>query len=384
MRIVWVELRDFRNHRETRLEPAGGLTVAVGPNGEGKTNLLEGLHYLLDLSSPRVSSDLPLVRAGAPAAYVRGEVETVGGRVLVEVEVKGTGANRVHVNRSPTRRKRDLRRRVRGVFFGPDDLAIGQGDPDRRRRFLDEAITALWPLRESALRAYERALRQRNRLLKDWEGDAGPDPVPAGLEAWDAELVEAGTAVTRARAEALDRLSGPAGEEFGVLTGSELLIAYRPSVPGAEAVSNDEAAVAEAFRSRLRDRRGDELVRRTTLVGPHRDELELRLRDLMVRSFASHGESWAAALALRLGLARAVSAEMGEPPVTYLDDPFSGLDPVRAGRLSARLSGGIPGLGQVIASTADEREVPAGAAVWLVAGGQARPWEPPPSSDGPR
>lgn len=358
MRLVWVELRDFRNHRETRLEVPDGVVVALGPNGEGKTNLLEGMYYLLALASPRVSSDLPLVRHGADAAYVRGEVETLGGKVLVEVEVRGAGANRVHVNRSPVRRKRDLRRRVRGVFFGPEDLAVGQGDPDRRRRFMDEAVAVLWPLREATARAYDKALRQRNRLLKDWEGGRAP----AGLEAWDAELVEAGCALSRARAEAVQRLGEPTREEFRALTGYELEVAYRPSVWG--------EPLEEAFRSRLAERRQDELVRRTTLVGPHRDELDLSVRELTVRAFASHGETWAASLGLRLGLARAVAEEAGEPPVLFLDDPFSGLDPVRRGRLGGRLAG----RGQVVVSVADPEQIPPGTtALWGVREGMAYP-----------
>src|SRR5207302_2787690 len=133
MRLLWIELRDFRNHRETRLEIPDGLVVAVGDNGEGKSNLLEGMYYLLALTSPRVASDGPLIRHGAESAYVRGEVEATGGRVLVEVEIRAVGANRMQVNRSSVRRKRDVRRQVRGVFFGPQDLAVVLGDPDARR-----------------------------------------------------------------------------------------------------------------------------------------------------------------------------------------------------------------------------------------------------------
>jgi DNA replication and repair protein RecF len=200
------------------------------------------------------------------------------------------------------------------------------------------------------------------------------------LEAWDEELVTAGAQVTHDRAEAIERLRGPAGEEFTALTTLELLIAYVPSVPlgvgGATSLGQISPpsvpsvdAIAGSFRERLGERRGDELMRRSTLVGPHRDDLDLKLRELVVRGFASHGESWAAALALRIGQARATAAEAGEPPITLLDDPFSGIDPVRAQRLSDRLAAGIPGLGQVLVSTADEREVPSGAIPWRVRAG---------------
>lgn len=355
MRIVWAEIRDFRNHAETRVEPPPGLAVAVGGNGEGKTNLLEGLYYLLTLSSPRVSSDLPLVRAGATSAYVRGEIDTESGRPLIEVEVRGSGANRIHVNRSVTRRRTDVRRLVRAVFFGPGDLAIIQGDPEERRAFMDEAVAGLWPLREAARRAYDRALRQRNRLLKEWDGSGEP----LGLGVWDEELVVAGSALTRLRSEAIGRLAPHASEEFLALAGYDLVVAYAPSVEG-EAIEN-------AFRARLAERRRDELTRRTSLVGPHRDELTLEVRDLGARGFASHGEAWAAALCLRLALAAAVRDEAGDAPVLLLDDPFSGLDPARQRALQARMEG----RGQTIVSVPDEAQIPEGAdVVWRVASGR--------------
>ncbi|HEY7282327.1 MAG TPA: DNA replication and repair protein RecF [Actinomycetota bacterium] len=378
MRLRWIEARDFRNHEHTELEVPEGLVVAVGGNGEGKTNLLEAAFYLLALGSPRVSSDLPLVRRGTPggSAYVRGEVDGLDGRSLIEVEVRGSGANKVQVNRSPVRRRRDVRRLVRSVFFSPGDLDVIQGQPDVRRSFLDEAVAVLWPNREPDLAAYEKALRQRNRLLKDWEGRGAPP----GLQAWDAELVRTGAALTRDRDAAVDAVAARAGEEFSALTGYGLAVTYLPSVsaPGGE----DEVAgqgsldgvptaagpdpLERAFARRLAERREDELIRRTTLVGPHRDELELQVRDLTARAFASHGEAWAAALSLRLGLARAVTAEVGEPPVLLLDDPFPGLDPTRQRRLAARLSG----RGQTVMSVADDAHVPEHAdAVWQVSGG---------------
>lgn len=345
MRLAWVELRDFRNHVHTHLDPVpDGLTVAVGPNGEGKTNLLEGMYFLFSLASPRVSANTPLVREGAEAAYCRGEVETLDGRVLVEVEIPTRGASRVKVNRSPVRRKRDLRRQVRAVFFGPDDLDVVRGDPSHRRRFLDEALIALWPLKESLLTGYDRALRQRNRLLKEWDGRGAP----AGLEAWDEELAVAGASVVQARAEAVDRLAPHASESFQSLAGYELACDYTPNV----AAGDD---VEERFRTRLAERRSDELARRTSLVGPHRDDLALAVRDLGARSFASHGEAWAAALCLRIGLASAVEAEVGEPPVLVVDDPFSALDPARRDLIGERLAGRG---GQVIISVADEVDVP--------------------------
>lgn len=358
MQLLWIEARDFRNHRETSLQVPPGLTAVVGPNAQGKTNLLEAVFYLCSLESPRVRADLPLVRMGAESAFLRGEVESAAGRVLIEVEIRASGQNRVQVNRSPVRRKRDVRRQARAVFSGPDDLSVVIGEPEHRRRFLDEAVRGLWPLKESLVTAYERALRQRNRLLKDWEG-AG---APPGLEAWDAELIGAGTALTVARAEAVRRLSGRAAAEFATLCGDApdqgtFVVEYRPSVEG--------EPVEEVFSNRLRERRADEMVRRTTLVGPHRDDLGLSVQGLVARGFASHGEGWGAALCLRLALAAAVGEEAGEPPLTLLDDPFSALDPRRRERLAASLDG----RGQLLIAVPDEAQIAPGAAVWRVEGG---------------
>ncbi len=363
MRLAWVELRDFRNHARTLIDPVpDGLLVAVGPNGEGKTNLLEGMHFLYALESPRVSSSEPLVREGAEVGYVRGEFQTRDGHVLVEIEVRRKGANRIQVNRSPVRRRRDLRAQVRAVLFGPFDLAIVIGDPARRRTFLDEAVVALQPARDTLTSSYERVLRQRNRLFKEWDRPG----MPAGIEAWDAQLIETGAAVIRARAGAALRLAPFASEEFEYLAGYGLVVRYLPNVPAG-------GDVEAAFRAKLEERRADELQRRTSLVGPHRDDLEVGVRDLGARAFGSHGETWAAALCLRLGLASAVEAELGEPPLLLVDDPYSALDPQRRDRVGERLAGRG---GQVVISVADEADVPARAhAVWDIVAGTVTPRE---------
>ncbi len=350
MRVDWVELRDFRNHRHTELaDLPEGLVLVVGENGEGKTSLLEGIAFLGLLASPRTSATEPLVRRGAAAGYVRGEARTAGGRLLVEIEVPAAGAVRAQLNRSPVRRRRDLRRQVRVVFAGPDDLVVVLGDPAARRAFLDETVRILWPLKEGAITAYERALRQRNRLLKEWEGRQAP----VGIEAWDAELAARGAALTRLRASAVEALAAEAEREFEHVTGYRLEVRYEPSVA--------EEPLEERFLARLAERRADELARRTTLVGPHRDELTVGVRELRARAFASHGEAWAAAVCLRLGLAGAVAGEVGEAPVLLVDDPFSALDPGRRRRLGERLRG----RGQVFVSAADRDLVPDGAEVVL-------------------
>ncbi|MGH2710954.1 MAG: DNA replication/repair protein RecF [Actinomycetota bacterium] len=353
-----MEVRDFRNHTETKLDAPEGIQALVGPNAQGKTNLLEAAHYLLTLRSTRVSSDQPLVRVGAESAFLRGEVETAAGRTLVEVEVRSSGANRIQVNRSGVRRKRDLRQRVRSVMFIPEDVAVIQGGPEDRRRFMDDAVESLWPVEEAARTAYDKALRQRNRLLKENEGPGAP----AELEAWDSELASHGAAVTAARRKALASVAPKAGDEFERVSGERLRVEYRPSVDA-------EDDLESTMLKMLAERREDELVRRTTLVGPHRDELDIAVGEMKARRFASHGESLAGALCLRLGIWGAVSAEIHESAVLLLDDPFSGLDPVRR----KKLGDGLASRGQVLISVPDRAQVPAGASVWEVEGGRASP-----------
>jgi DNA replication and repair protein RecF len=332
------------------------VVALLGPNAQGKTNLLEAAHYLLTLRSPRVASDQPLVRLGATSAFLRGELDTAGGRALVEVEVRSSGANRIQVNRSGVRRKRDLRQRARSVMFIPEDLDVIQGGPEDRRRFMDEAVESLWPAEEAARTAYDKALRQRNRLLKENESASAPPE----LDAWDSELASHGAAVTKARKRAMGSVAPRAGDEFERVSGERLRIEYRPSV---EAEEDLEAAMLR----KLKERREDELVRRTTLVGPHRDELDVAVGEITARRFASHGESWAGALCLRLGVWGAVSAEIDETPILVLDDPFSGLDPVRRQRLSE----GLASRGQVLISVPDRVQVPEGATVFEVKEGHA-------------
>ncbi len=363
MRLAWLEVRDFRNHALTKIDPVpDGLIVVVGPNGEGKTNLLEAMQFLYALGSPRVSSSEPLVREGTEEAYVRGEFETLEGRVLVEVEVRRRGANRVLVNRSPVRRKRDLRRQVRSVLFGPFDLPIVTGDPSKRREFMDEAVVLLQPAQDTLTTAYERVLRQRNRLLKEHEGRGAP----SDLEAWDEQLVATGSAVVRARSLAVGALAPPSSAAFAGVTGYELVVRYVPNV-------GETDDVEAAFRTRLAERRTDELLRRTSLVGPHRDDLELAVRDLGARAFASHGETWVAALSLRLGVAGAVQAALGEPPIMLVDDPYSALDPSRRDRVAELLAARD---GQVVITVADDADIPAQArAIWDIAAGRLTPRE---------
>ncbi len=362
MRLAWVELRDFRNHAYTRIEPVpDGLIVAVGPNGEGKTNLLEGICYLFTLSSPRVSASGPLVRDGAEAAYSRGEVETLDGKVLVEVEVPTKGASRVKVNRSPVRRKRDLRRQVRAVFFGPDDLDVVRGDPSHRRRFLDEAVVALWPLKESLL----TGVRPRAAAAQPPAEGVGPSRRPRG-HGGVGRRADPGGRRADPRARRGGRRAGAAGVR-GVRGAGRIRLGLHVCARTSGATPTSRRRSAPASRSAGTTSWPD--GRRSS--GPHRDDVDLAVRDLGARAFASHGEAWAAALCLRLGLATAVEREIGEPPILLVDDPFSALDPHRRDLIGERLAARG---GQVVISVADEADVPDAAhATWDVRAGTVTP-----------
>jgi DNA replication and repair protein RecF len=225
---------------------------------------------------------------------------------------------------------------------------------------MDETTVALQPALDTLTTAYDRVLRQRNRLLKEHEGRGAP----AGLEAWDEQLVDTGAAVIRARAGAVRAIAPAASGVFAGITGYDLEVRYLGNV---EAADDIEAS----FRARLQERRADELQRRTSLVGPHRDDLELAVRDLGARGFASHGETWVAALSLRAGTASAVEDALGEPPVLLVDDPYSALDPTRRDRVASLLAGRR---GQVVVSVADEADIPPQAtAIWDIRSGSLAP-----------
>ena len=343
MRVHRFWLTDFRNYQSAEVELAPeGLTVLVGGNGEGKTNLLEALGYLATLSSFRGAPSEALVRAGCSTAVVRAEAERSGRSLRVEAEIAAAGRSRFLVNSQPLRRAADLLGAVRVSVFSPDDLELVKGGPSGRRQWLDEALVALHP-RHGALRAdLERILRQRNALLKQAKGRLDP-AAEATLDVWDAKLAAAGEELAGARADLVGRLEGAVGKAYDQVSGTaaDVGMAYERSWAGPLA-----PALAEA--------RADDLRRGVTTTGPHRDELRLTLASLPARTHASQGEQRSLALALRLGAHTAVTEEVGEPPVLLLDDVFSELDPARSAALLAHLPDG-----QALLTTAGA--VPAGA-----------------------
>jgi DNA replication and repair protein RecF len=357
MHVRQLELVDFRSYPRVLVDFEPGPAVLVGPNGVGKTNLVEALGYLATLSSHRVATDAPLVRVGAQRAVVRAAVVHDGRELLVELQIEPGKANKARLGRAPATRPRDILGALKLVLFAPEDLALVRGDPDGRRRYLDELLVARQP-RYAAVRAdYERVLKQRNALLRTAyltrrvRGSGGD---LSTLDVWDAHLAQHGSRLWAGRLELTASLAPHVtGAYEAVAAGraaARLSYVSKTTVDGAATPEELEKCLADA----LREARSSEVERGVTLVGPHRDDLALLLGELPAKGYASHGESWSFALALRLAAYRLLRAE-GVEPVLVLDDVFAELD---AGRRE-RLAGLVAGAEQVLVTCAVEADVPA-------------------------
>jgi DNA replication and repair protein RecF len=363
VRLRRLELTDVRSYEHVVAEFGPGVTVLVGPNAQGKTNLLEAIHRAATGGSHRVAGDGPLVRSGADIGVVRCEFATDEGRSRsLELEL-GTGRRtRTRVDGQDVRRGNEALGILRAVLFAPEDLAIVRGDPSERRRFLDELLTQRRPAYGAARAEYERVLRQRNRLLKQARGLSGParEAATATLDVWTEQLVQHGTQLTAARIAAVRTLTAPVDTFYRDLADrpEPIGLTYRSSAGEAVGAHDgatvpDTAPIAEALRAALTDAARDELVRGVSLVGPHRDDLELTIGVLPARSYSSQGEAWSLALALKLATFELL-AEVGDRPIVLLDDVFAELDETRRSRLAAACLR----FDQVLVSAAVEADVP--------------------------
>ena len=430
MHLTRLALTDFRSYAGVDLSLEPGVSTLLGPNGQGKTNLVEAAAYVATLGSHRVATDAPLVRSGAERAILRAAVTSGARDSLVEIEINPGRANRARLNRAPVTRPRQVLGVLRAVLFAPEDLALVKGDPDQRRRFLDDLLVTSAP-RYAGVRAdYERVLRQRTALLKSLRGhpgrtgragarayahagapgEAGHDGAgqngadrgelaqdgapqdgtgqdgaprngrPAGLagpaartlDVWDEHLATAGAELLAARIALTATLRPLVARSYSAVSGGAAMetgISYRQSLrtPGAAPSSRpaaeppepaeppaDAAQLADGLREALARVRGEELERGVCLVGPHRDDLDLRIGELPARGYASHGESWSMALALRLSAFEALRGA-GDDPVLLLDDVFAELDTGRR----ERLAGLAAGAEQVLVTAAVPADVPA-------------------------
>jgi len=284
----------------------------VGRNGEGKTNIVESILYLSFLSSHRVSSDQPLVQLGASAAYIRAKVTNPDRELLVELEINGDKANRARINQNPTRSQRELFGLVQAIYFSPEDLDLVRGDPSERRKFIDQLLILRSPRMAGIISDYERAIRQRNSLLKS---RAGSD----SLHSWDAQVADFGGKIIAARLKTLTNLNPIFSEIYKEISPEKpALIEYKSSI---ENPSQDADANTEKLLERMQATRAAEIERGLTLTGPHRDDLILILGDHLVKGYASHGESWSIALSLKLGTFQLLQQD-GLSPILILDDVF--------------------------------------------------------------
>ncbi|WP_432032515.1 DNA replication/repair protein RecF [Streptomyces antibioticus] len=367
MHVTHLSLADFRSYTRVEVPLDPGVTAFVGPNGQGKTNLVEAVGYLATLGSHRVASDAPLVRMGAERAIVRAQVRQGERQQLVELELNPGRANRARINRSSQVRPRDVLGIVRTVLFAPEDLALVKGDPGERRRFLDELITARSPRMAGVRSDYERVLKQRNTLLKSAAlarrhgGRRGAPPARADssvgadlstLDVWDQHLARVGAELLAQRLDLVAAIQPLADKAYEQLApgGGPLALEYRPSAPGEAHTREDLYAQLMAALAEVRKQ---EIERGVTLVGPHRDDLVLKLGQLPAKGYASHGESWSYALALRLASYDLLRAE-GNEPVLVLDDVFAELDARRRERLAELVAPGE----QVLVTAAVDDDVP--------------------------
>ncbi|MGP9695386.1 DNA replication/repair protein RecF [Brachybacterium sp. AOP25-B2-12] len=393
MQLTALELTDYRSYPRLSLAFEPGVTVLVGPNGQGKTNIVESIWYLATLSSHRVPHDAALVARGEETAVVRASFVRAGRPLQVDLQITPGRSNTARVQGAAVHRLRDVLGEVRAVLFAPEDLSLVKGDPDGRRRFLDELLFEIAPRFAGVKADYDRVLKQRSHLLKQMRSMrrggsgrsvGGLDPAEAAestLSVWDAQLARAGADLTRARLHLVNRLRPHLGYSYlrvasdaGAETALDLPpedrggidspagIAYRGAVVDALGTPPGElpslVALHDGILAELEARRDDEIDRGVTLVGPHRDDLEIILADFPAKGYASHGESWSLALALRLGsydLLRLEEGDLGDgEPILILDDVFSELDQSRRERLG-RIIGGAR---QVLITTANDSDIP--------------------------
>ncbi|WP_250000578.1 DNA replication/repair protein RecF [Actinoplanes sp. M2I2] len=358
MYVRRVELADFRSYERVAVDLDPGVSVLVGQNGMGKTNLIEALGYVATLDSHRVATDAPLVRAGAASAVIRCAIVHEGRELLVELEIVPGKANRARLNRSPVRRPREVLGALRMVLFAPEDLELVRGDPSERRRYLDDLLVARQPRYAGVRSDYDRVVKQRNALLRTAYltrkvgGSRGQDL--STLAVWDQHLAHHGAELLAGRLELTAALGPHLTKAYDAVAAGRTSASIAYAAKLGDGLTPDRTALEQALLVSLQERRTAEIERGVTLVGPHRDDLTLALGDLPAKGYASHGESWSFALALRLAAYDLLRSD-GLEPVLVLDDVFAELDSGRRERLAALVSDAS----QLLVTCAVPEDVPA-------------------------
>jgi DNA replication and repair protein RecF len=342
--ITNLNLTNYRSYTTLDLSLDPGVSIFVGKNGEGKTNIAEAVLYLTFLSSHRASGNTPLIKLGNQSAYIRAKVKYPEREILVELEINSDKANRAKVNQNQVRSQKEIFGIVQTIYFSPEDLDIVRGDPSERRRFIDQLLTLRSPRIAGVISDYERAVKQRNSLLKT---RASTD----ALNPWDEQVAELGGELITLRMLALDELKPIFNQVYKDISDTKPAeIVYKSSI---ENPSLNQSENSEEIMERLVNNRGAELERGLTLTGPHRDDLLLILGDHLVKGYASHGESWSIALSLKLATYNLLKSD-GLSPILILDDVFSELDEERRERLAEIAKGAD----QTIITVAVENDLP--------------------------
>jgi DNA replication and repair protein RecF len=332
MQISQLGLRNFRNHENLDLSFTPGATTIVGRNGRGKTNIVEAVHYLATLGSHRVSQDAPLIRNGQSAATILASVEKHNRQAQVELTINYPGTNKVVLNLTPLSKPKNILGLVTTVIFSPEDLELVKSEPSARRRFIDELSTSLTPKFSNTRSDFERTLKQRNTLLKSLNSRSPSSQAGSTLDAWNEQLVQHGSEIIFTRLENIRRIA-PHVSEFGKTISGDtepLYLSYLNGWLPPETMNKNE--ITKLFEAELENRSKDEIDRGTTLVGPHRDDVNIQLSNMPAKGYASHGQSWSIAIALRLAAFKTLR-EHDDDPILILDDVFAELDENRRNRL---------------------------------------------------
>ena len=324
MLITNLNLANYRSYTTLDLQLKGGVSIFVGKNGEGKTNIAESILYLTFLNSHRASGNTPLIKLGNQSAYIRAKVKYPEREILVELEINGEKANRAKVNQNPVRSQKEIFGIVQTIYFSPEDLDIVRGDPSERRRFIDQLLTLRSPRIAGVITDYERAVKQRNSLLKTRASNDALAP-------WDKQVADFGGQLIALRMAALVELKPLFNQIYKEISDTKPAeIIYKSSI---ENPSTDDKKNTAKIMEKLINNRGAEIDRGLTLCGPHRDDLTLMLGDHLVKGYASHGESWSIALSLKLATYNLIKSD-GLSPILILDDVFSELDEDRREKLA--------------------------------------------------
>jgi DNA replication and repair protein RecF len=344
-----VKLTNFRNYEIADIEFSAGVNLIYGPNGQGKTNLVEALNFFAGLDSHRVAGHTPLIKQGKSTAIISLELSHDSRDLLLEYEFNSESVNRARLNRSEVAKPKDILGYLNSVIFAPEDLDIVKRDPSNRRAFLDQLIVQFNPRMHSVYSDYDRVLKQRNTLLKSARATGTKGDSLSTLDAWDQALVKNGTEIIAARVSITEKLSPSLVTNYQNIAKSnnEPNMFIRSSVVESSKLDQDDLETQDALESTNKEEisglftqklsllRPKELERGITLVGPHRDDLQLNLGSLPAKGYASHGESWSYALSLKLASLEILKAEskLGDP-ILILDDVFAELDRDRREKLS--------------------------------------------------